>query len=293
MQRSFDFGASPLPDIRRPLLAIYGPQVSVARMDPVSQLVKSAISGRTYDEVSWNAFFRLRTRYNADWEALSLAPGAELEAILSPTTFPEAKARQLPVLLRMLKHRRGALDLDFLARETVEDAMAWLNGLPAVGPKTAACVLNFSRLNMRALVVDTHVHRVTRRLGLSPRRSDTQAAYASLMGVIPESWLGGPVRTALSSEEAGADVLHTRPAALRGLSAQGPMSENRDRRRRCPDLPPARLDQNDKSPDANVGAFADGIEKKEFGSEYASSRRTWRRPTLPRLKTKYHWPWGT
>ncbi|MDG2522622.1 endonuclease III [Caulobacter segnis] len=152
-------------------------------------MVKSAISGRAYDEVSWNAFFRLRAHYNADWEAMSLAPGPALEAILSPTTFPEAKARQLPVLLRMLKHRRGTLDLDFLARETVDDAMAWLKALPAVGPKTAACVLNFSRLNMRALVVDTHVHRVTRRLGLSPARGDVQAAYDSLMDQAPEAWL--------------------------------------------------------------------------------------------------------
>lgn len=188
MQRSFDFGASPLPDIRRSLVAIYGPQISVARMDPVSQLVKSAISGRAYDEVSWNAFFRLRTQYGGDWEALSLAPGAELESIVSPTTFPEAKARRLPVLLRMLKHRRGALELDFLARESVEGAMAWLKALPAVGPRTAACVLNFSRLNMRALVVDTHVHRVARRLGLAPCRGETQAAYNALMNQMPEAW---------------------------------------------------------------------------------------------------------
>ncbi len=188
MQRSFDFGASPLPDIRLPLQRLYGPQRSLARMDPVSQLVKTAISGRTYDEVSWAAFFRLRTHYDGDWEALSLAPGAELESILSPTTFPEAKARQLPVLLRMLKHRRGELNLDFLATETVEDALAWLKTLPAVGPKTAACVLNFSRLNMRALVVDTHVHRVARRLGLVLARSEVQAAYDSLMDQAPESW---------------------------------------------------------------------------------------------------------
>lgn len=188
MQRSFDFGASPLPDFRRSLVGIYGRQISVARMDPVSQLVKSAISGRTYDEVSWAAFFRLRARCDGDWEALSLTPGAELENVLSPTTFPEAKARQLPVLLRMLKHRRGALELDFLARESVEDALAWLKGLPSVGPKTAACVLNFSRLNMRALVVDAHVHRVTRRLGLVSARGDVQAAYDSLMDQTPESW---------------------------------------------------------------------------------------------------------
>jgi endonuclease-3 len=66
--------------------------------------------------------------------------------------------------------------------------MTWLQGLPGVGCKTAAATLNFSTLNRRALVVDTHVHRVARRIGLVGRSALPSEAYAMLMAEAPEDW---------------------------------------------------------------------------------------------------------
>ena len=70
----------------------------------------------------------------------------------------------------------------------LDSARWWLQGLPGVGVKVAASVLNFSPLNMRALVVDTHVHRVAGRYGLVPASYDTAHAYRALMDLVPDSW---------------------------------------------------------------------------------------------------------
>jgi endonuclease-3 len=179
---------SDLPPIRERLQSVFGvPPTPERRMDPLSQLIKAVISSRTYDEVAWAAFIRLQQAY-PDWRAMGEAAPDAVEQVIDPVTFAEAKARQLPMLIRTILRRRGSLDLDFLGAETVEAAMAWLQGLNGVGVTSAAATLNFSRLNRRALVVDGHVHRVARRLGLVPAGEDESAAYRSLMEQAPADW---------------------------------------------------------------------------------------------------------
>jgi endonuclease-3 len=188
MQLSFDLEAEPLlPRIRDQLLTFYGPQQPGRRMDPLSQLIKSVVSSRTYDAVSWAAFLRLREAF-PDWATLAITPAKDIEAILAPVTHADVKARQLPVLIRVLQARPQGLDLSFLGEHMVDQAIAWLRDLPGVGPKSAAATLNFSTLNMRAMVVDTHVHRVTKRLGLTSRTGDAAQAYETMMSLIPYEW---------------------------------------------------------------------------------------------------------
>ncbi|MDO8378855.1 endonuclease III [Phenylobacterium sp.] len=180
---------SDLPPVRDRLRSVLGPQRPEHQLDPVSQLIKSVLSSRTYDEVAWAAFIRLRAAYR-DWEDLVHAAQEELEPIIDPVTFADQKARQLPILIRVLLLKRGELNLDFLGKEPVEESMAWLMRLPGVGVKIAAAVLNLSTMNHRALVVDTHVHRVARRLGLTARTGDAREAYDSLMDQAPVEWQG-------------------------------------------------------------------------------------------------------
>jgi endonuclease-3 len=190
MQMSLDLGrdGGPLTAVRDRLRAVFSAvEPEPARLDPVSQLVKSLISSRTKDAVSWAAFMRLAARF-ADWDAAIAAGPSEIEPIIAEVTHAAAKARQLPVALWQIKRDHGALELDFLATHSVDEAMGWLGRLTGIGPKSAACVLNFSRLNKRALVVDTHVHRVAQRLGLVGWASDVGKAYASLMDAAPDAW---------------------------------------------------------------------------------------------------------
>ena len=188
MQLMFELETSPvLPRLRGALLDLFGPQPHRGKADPLSQLINSVISARTLDEVTWKAFMRLRDAF-PDWAALAEAAPQRIEAIIAQVTFAERKARQLPTLIRMIQIRAGGLDLNFLGEKPVEEAMEWLQSLPGVGVKTAAAALNFSALRGRALVVDTHVHRVTRRLGLVGPKSEPAQAYEVLMSLAPVAW---------------------------------------------------------------------------------------------------------
>jgi endonuclease III len=188
MQAMFDFEPSPiLPRLRDQLLSTFGPQAAERRLDPASQLVKALISTRTYDAVSWAAFGRLKAAF-PDWRALADAEPKAVEAIIADTTFADQKARQLPILFRLIEHRTGDISLDFLADLPVDQAMAWLEELPGVGRQIAAAVLNFSTLNKRAMVVDTHVHRVARRLGLVGRSAEPAQSHEALMVMAPAAW---------------------------------------------------------------------------------------------------------
>jgi endonuclease-3 len=180
---------SDLAPVRDRLRAVFGAlEAPERRMDPVSQLIWAVLASRAYDEVSWAAFFRLQQAY-PDWTGLGQASADEIEPIIDPVTFADQKARQLPILVRLIILRRGALELDFLAEEPVEEAMFWLVQLSGVGVKCAAATLNFSRLNRPAMVVDGHVHRVARRLGLTARAGDETATYHAVMEQAPPDWV--------------------------------------------------------------------------------------------------------
>ena len=188
MQALLDFEPSPiLPRIRDRLLQAFGRQAAERRLDPTSQLVKAVLSTRTYDAVSWAAFGRLKAAF-PDWRDLAAAEPKAVEAIISGATFADQKARQLPILMRLIEHRTSGVSLDFLADLPVDQAMAWLEDLPGVGRQIAAAVLNFSSLNKRAMVVDTHVHRVSRRLGLVGRSAEPALSHEALMAMAPGGW---------------------------------------------------------------------------------------------------------
>lgn len=187
MQMQLAFEASLLPRIRDRLLAAFGPQRPDARLGPISQLIKSILSSRTYDEAAWSAFVKLRAAY-PDWAYLAEAASGEVERVIEAVTDAEKKAVYIPSALRLIIARIGRLDLSLLAGKSVEEAIYWLRGLPGVGCKHAAEALNFSTLNRRTMVVDSHVHRVCRRLGLIGRASDPDQAYEAIMAAAPEAW---------------------------------------------------------------------------------------------------------
>lgn len=186
MQLSLRLARSPLEDVRDVLLAAFGPQRPKARMDPISQLVKSSISHRTLDAVSWAAFLRLQGAFRT-WEDLAQAGPDEVLEQIDGVRFAEDKARRVPMALRMIRDRIGWLSLSHLRNLTVEQARHELRALPGVGQKVAASVLNFSTLAMRDLVVDSHVHRTAQRLGLVGPGDPTHS-YHALMAQAPDAW---------------------------------------------------------------------------------------------------------
>jgi endonuclease-3 len=169
------------------LAAAFGPPPRWLYPDPVEVLVLALLSARTRDEVAMAAHRVLRMRFPR-WEILLDADPAVVERLIGRTTWPDRKAQTLQEALRALQTARGRLELDFLADRPVEEAIAWLRMLPGVGPKTAACVLLFSRLRRRALPVSTGHHRTAKRLGLISRRAGVEAAHEPLLAMLPPDW---------------------------------------------------------------------------------------------------------
>lgn len=156
-------------------------------LDPLSEIVSSLLSHRTRNADSGRAFKQLRATYPT-WEQVRDAPTTAVEAAVAACTWPEQKAPRIQHILRKIELLRGDLSLDFLADLAVVEARAWLEDLPGIGPKTSAAVLLFSRLRMPALPVDSHHHRVARRLGLIGPKVDVGPSHAILEAQLPPGW---------------------------------------------------------------------------------------------------------
>ena len=175
-------------EIHRRLCRLYGcPIAYFHALDPLSELVSSLLSHRTRNADSGAAFKALRARY-PDWHALLDAPIADIQQAIARVTWPEQKAPRIQSILRAIQAERGALSLDFLADLPVDEARAWLQRLPGVGPKTSAAVLSFSLLRRAALPVDSHHHRVAQRTGLIPANMDVGPSHAVLAAQLPGDW---------------------------------------------------------------------------------------------------------
>lgn len=150
---------------------------------PLSTLIETILSQNTSDINSGRAFRSLHAAFPA-WEDVTAASADEIAAKIKAGGLAEIKAGRIKRTLEQIRHERGALDLSFLSEMPVDDASKWLKTLPGVGDKTAACVLLFS-LGMPALPVDTHILRVSKRLGLIGDRASAGQAHELLQEAVP------------------------------------------------------------------------------------------------------------
>ncbi|MBI4234598.1 MAG: endonuclease III [Chloroflexi bacterium] len=163
----------------------YGPIQWRPRYEPVAELVFTILSQHTSDANAGRAFHQLEQAFGS-WEAVMKADVDDVAAAIWTAGLARQKAPRLQGALRQIKALRGELDLAFLRRLPLAEAKGWLRQLKGVGPKTAAVVLCFS-LGMPAMPVDTHVHRVARRLGLIEGRVSAEQAHDLLEAqVAPE-----------------------------------------------------------------------------------------------------------
>lgn len=151
--------------------------------DPLSMLVDIILSHRTRNEQTYAAYRMLQERFGS-WAAVRDAPTAEVEAAIAVVNWPEVKAPRIQAILRRITAERGELSLNFLCDLPPGDAAAWLGRFEGVGPKTVACVLLFT-CRQPILPVDTHVHRVSIRLGLIGPRVTAAAAHDLLGALLP------------------------------------------------------------------------------------------------------------
>jgi endonuclease-3 len=150
----------------------------------LDSLIGTVLSQNTSDVNSHRAFEQLKERFPT-WENVLAARPSRIASAIRSGGLGEIKSRRIKQILREIQRERGELDLSFLRRMTVPEASDYLTGLPGVGPKTAACVLLFS-LGLPVFPVDTHVLRVSKRLGLVSPKTTMERAH-KVFGVMLNS----------------------------------------------------------------------------------------------------------
>ncbi len=142
----------------------YGRPVLTPRYPPVDELVFTVLSQNTADVNTERTFAALKARFPV-WTAARDAAPEQIEEAIALGGLAHTKAPRIKRILEAISARTGAPDLSLLDGMDDASAQAYLTALPGVGPKTAACVLLFA-LERPVMPVDTHVHRVARRLGI-------------------------------------------------------------------------------------------------------------------------------
>ena len=169
--------------IHETLFEVFGEPTWRNPLPPVDELVSTILSQNTNDANRDRAFHALRAKF-ADWESVRDANAGDVAAAIRPAGLANQKGPRIQRVLRQITEERGELDLSFLKDLPLEEARSWLMKFNGVGPKTAAIVLCFS-LGRPAFPVDTHIYRVTGRIGLRPEKMSVEQAHPHLEALLP------------------------------------------------------------------------------------------------------------
>lgn len=170
-------------EVHKRLVALHGEQPLQPRREPMHELISTMLSHRTTQQNESIAYHAMREKFGS-WEAIRDAPLDELIAAIKVSNFPEVKAPRIKAVLDIIIKERGEATIDFLRDLPVDEALQWLTDLPGVGIKTASLVLLFC-FGKPVMPVDTHVHRVSQRVGLIGEKVNPTAAHPTLLGLLP------------------------------------------------------------------------------------------------------------
>jgi endonuclease-3 len=169
--------------IERRLMKRYGPLEPPRRTDPLEELILTVQSQHTSDLNAERAFAALRSAFPT-WDDVVRAKPERVADVIRSGGLANTKAVRIQRILREIREREGRYDLSSLSRRSDDEVREYLTSLPGVGPKTAAVVMSFS-LGRAAIPVDTHVHRVSGRLGLIPPKTSADKAHRILEDLVP------------------------------------------------------------------------------------------------------------
>jgi endonuclease-3 len=169
--------------IHQALLSAFGEPTWRNPLPPVAELVSTILSQNTNDLNRDRAYKALRAKFPT-WEEVRDARTKAVIGAIRVAGLGNQKGPRIQKVLREITKERGNLQLDFLKDLPLEDARSWLRKFHGVGPKTTAIVLLFS-LGRPAFPVDTHIYRVTGRMGLRPLKMTVEQAHAHLEKVFP------------------------------------------------------------------------------------------------------------
>ncbi|MGH9869233.1 MAG: endonuclease III domain-containing protein [Candidatus Polarisedimenticolia bacterium] len=161
----------------------YGRPRAPVRKDPLSELVFTILSQNTSDLNRDRAWASLWKAFGS-WDEIASASQPKLEDAIRVGGLAPTKSRVIQQVLREVKARENAHSLDRLRAMGMQEVESYLAGFKGVGLKTIRCVQVFS-LGQPAFPVDTHIFRVTKRLGLLPASATPARAHQALGEATP------------------------------------------------------------------------------------------------------------
>jgi len=163
----------------------YGAPPRRRRSDPIDEIIRTILSQNTSDRNSLAAFAVLKKSFKS-WEALLDTDTAKLARLIRHAGLANIKAKRIKEVLLEIKRRERRQSLASLKNMDTGEAILYLKSLKGIGPKTAACVLLFS-FGKPVMPVDTHIYRVTGRLGLIPKNLSVEEAHRLLSDAVPKN----------------------------------------------------------------------------------------------------------
>ena len=177
-------------DVHNRLMDKFGEPIWRNPLPAIDELVSTILSQNTNDVNRDRGFDTLRAKFPT-WEEVRDAPENEVIEAVRIAGLANQKGPRIQKVLRQISDERGELDIEFLKEMPLDEAHGWLTRFKGVGPKTAALVLLFS-LGMSSFPVDTHIYRVTGRIGLRPVKMTVEQAHPYLEEIFPpETYYAG------------------------------------------------------------------------------------------------------
>ncbi|MGN6368012.1 MAG: endonuclease III domain-containing protein [Phycisphaerae bacterium] len=172
-----------IPEVLTRLRNTYGPRPPRTCGKGVDVLVETILSQNTSNKNSQAGYRQLRRRFKT-WDEVADAPVEEVERWIRVSGLSRLKAPRIQAILRQIRTERGRISLEFLKRFTPEQAIAYLRQFKGIGPKTIDCLLLFA-FAMPVFPVDTHIHRIARRLKWIGPKVSAEKAHDLLEPAIP------------------------------------------------------------------------------------------------------------
>lgn len=166
------------------LEARFGEPTAPGRSDLIGSFVRTILSQNTSDANSGPAYDRLREKFPT-WEAVARARPRSIASAIRRAGLADQKAPRIRDFVRWVKDQFGEYDLSALRRMPDDEIIETMVAVKGIGIKTVTVVMLFS-LGRDVFPVDTHVHRVCRRVGLVPETATAEQTYERMAPLVPD-----------------------------------------------------------------------------------------------------------